>query len=393
MHVGVPHSRGYGFMGKWTGYRKVLLCSAFLGVMTLGTVAQAQVLANFDNNVVVDLSVLDDRGVSTASPSGMNPYVSTKMPPAEMPRSQFYGLPQGVQPRAAVTLIEPKVPAQGTPPKSRLLVQAPDLTAKPVLKMPAAPTSKITLKKPVAAPQTPVTTVAVAETAPKPMVKVTPKAEVVKPAPVKEPVPAQEVAKAPLPSQVVETAPKEIAKVEKKVEAAKPAEPKVIVEKPKVAEAPKVEPKPQPAPETVMAEAPPPPPSTTIEPKEVTSAISAENDKQTSTASLPAQNEAAIRVVFQSGRSKLPSSVETDLKKMAEDLRSHPDDRVQLQAYAGGEDLSASKARRLSLSRALAVRSYLIDQGVQSTRIDVRALGNKTTEEPFDRVDVEITPR
>ncbi|WP_417840764.1 OmpA family protein [Terasakiella sp.] len=374
-------------MGKWTGYRKVLLCSAFLSAMTLGAVAQAQVLANFDNNVVVDLSVLDDRGVRAPSPSGVNPYVSTKMPPAKMPRSQFYGLPQGVQSRAAVTLIEPKVPAQGTPPKSRLLVQAPDLGEKPMLKMPAAPASKITLKKPVAAPKAPVARVAVAETAPKPMVKVTPKPEVV------EAAPAKEVAKAPLPSQVVETAPQEIAKVEKKVESAKPAEPKSIVEKPKVAEAPKVEQKPQPAPETVMAEAPPPPPSTTIEPKDVTSAISAESEKKTSTASLPTQSEAAIRVVFQSGRSKLPSSIEADLKKMAEDLRSHPDDRVQLQAYAGGEDLSASKARRLSLSRALAVRSYLIDQGVQSTRIDVRALGNKTTEEPFDRVDVEITPR
>ncbi|WP_419799172.1 MAG: OmpA family protein [Terasakiella sp.] len=374
-------------MGKWTGYRKVLLCSAFLGVMTLGTVAQAQVLANFDNNVMVDLSVLDDRGVRAASPSGVNPYVSTKMPPAQMPRSQFYGLPQGVQSRASVSLIEPNVPAEGMPPKSRLLVQAPDLGEKPMLKMPDASTSKITLKKPIAAPKVPVTRVAVAETAPKPMAKVVTKPEVV------EPVAAKEVVEVKLPTQVVEPVSKEIAQAETNVETVKVAEPKPIVEKTKVAEAPKVEPKPQPAPETVMAEAPPPPPSTAIEPKEVTSAISTESENKTTTASLPTQSEAAIRVVFQSGRSKLPSSVETDLKKMAEDLRSHPDDRVQLQAYAGGEDLSASKARRLSLSRALAVRSYLIDQGVQSTRIDVRALGNKTTEEPFDRVDVEITPR
>jgi outer membrane protein OmpA-like peptidoglycan-associated protein len=47
----------------------------------------------------------------------------------------------------------------------------------------------------------------------------------------------------------------------------------------------------------------------------------------------------------------------------------------------------------MSLSRALAIRSFLIENGVRSTRIDVRALGNKTTEEPFNRVDLKVTER
>jgi len=55
-------------------------------------------------------------------------------------------------------------------------------------------------------------------------------------------------------------------------------------------------------------------------------------------------------------------------------------------AYASGDD--ASKARRLSLSRALAVRSFLKDQGVPSGRIEVRALGNKVPEGAPDRVDL-----
>ncbi len=62
-------------------------------------------------------------------------------------------------------------------------------------------------------------------------------------------------------------------------------------------------------------------------------------------------------------------------------------------AYAGGDNDNASQARRLSLSRALAVRSYLIEQGVRSTRIDVRALGNKTDVEPADRVDLILSKR
>jgi hypothetical protein len=45
------------------------------------------------------------------------------------------------------------------------------------------------------------------------------------------------------------------------------------------------------------------------------------------------------------------------------------------------------------LSRALSVRAFLIKNGVRSTRIDVRALGNKATDEPLNRVDVMVVAR
>ena len=63
---------------------------------------------------------------------------------------------------------------------------------------------------------------------------------------------------------------------------------------------------------------------------------------------------------------------------------------MQLQAYAGEPNLSASRARRLSLSRALSARSYLIKRGIRSTRIDVRALGNKTSTGEPNRVDLKL---
>ncbi len=118
----------------------------------------------------------------------------------------------------------------------------------------------------------------------------------------------------------------------------------------------------------------------------------AKNKVATETSALPTVSEATVRVTFKSGQSQLPPSSKESLKMLAQELLARPGDRVQLLAYAGGENVSSSKARRLSLSRALAVRSYLRDLDVQSTRIDVRALGNKTNEEPFDRVDVQITP-
>jgi outer membrane protein OmpA-like peptidoglycan-associated protein len=101
----------------------------------------------------------------------------------------------------------------------------------------------------------------------------------------------------------------------------------------------------------------------------------------------------ALQVVFGESASKLPNAAKPNLKTLADRLTKQPNLRLQLLAYAGGSSLPSSKARRLSLSRALAVRSFLIENGVRSTRIDVRALGNKTTEEPLHRVDMNVAER
>lgn len=64
--------------------------------------------------------------------------------------------------------------------------------------------------------------------------------------------------------------------------------------------------------------------------------------------------------------------------------------RVELDAYGGAPGDKSSDARRLSLRRALAVRQLLIDDGVPSTRIDVRAMGGADDKGPSDRVDVFV---
>jgi outer membrane protein OmpA-like peptidoglycan-associated protein len=62
--------------------------------------------------------------------------------------------------------------------------------------------------------------------------------------------------------------------------------------------------------------------------------------------------------------------------------------RVQVIAYGGAKGDKSSDARRLSLKRALIIRQLLIDGGVPSGRIDVRAMGGTTDNEPTDRVDI-----
>jgi outer membrane protein OmpA-like peptidoglycan-associated protein len=115
-------------------------------------------------------------------------------------------------------------------------------------------------------------------------------------------------------------------------------------------------------------------------------------------ASLPSASQTlsdgdSLRIVFDADSSKLPKSARDSLLDMSSKMSGSETLRLQLLAYAGTADTSASAARRLSLSRALAVRSFLIENGVRSTRIDVRALGNKSSDAVSERVDITVIER
>lgn len=97
--------------------------------------------------------------------------------------------------------------------------------------------------------------------------------------------------------------------------------------------------------------------------------------------------------MFSAGDATLESPAEHTLDNVARQMKKDDALRLQLLAYAGGGSQTESQARRLSLSRALKVRSYLLEKGIRSTRIDVRALGNKTEDGPPDRVDLIVTSR
>jgi outer membrane protein OmpA-like peptidoglycan-associated protein len=64
--------------------------------------------------------------------------------------------------------------------------------------------------------------------------------------------------------------------------------------------------------------------------------------------------------------------------------------RIQLEAFGGNRGDKGSDARRLSLKRALSIRQVLIDNGVPSNVIDVRAMGGAEDSGPADRVDVYV---
>jgi len=102
---------------------------------------------------------------------------------------------------------------------------------------------------------------------------------------------------------------------------------------------------------------------------------------------LPDPAPAILRVMFNPDAVAIGNSARRELDAIGESLRYDPR-RIELKAYGGTPGDKQSDARRLSLKRGLAVRAYLIGLGIDSRRIDVRALGGVTDTGASDRVDV-----
>ncbi len=99
---------------------------------------------------------------------------------------------------------------------------------------------------------------------------------------------------------------------------------------------------------------------------------------------------AGLRLTFAPGQSDLsPDSMES-IKQLAAAAPANDSVSFNVMAYAPGNADDPSTARRVSLSRAMAVRSALIGDGVSSVRIYVRALGEQYGSGPPDRVDVNV---
>lgn len=101
----------------------------------------------------------------------------------------------------------------------------------------------------------------------------------------------------------------------------------------------------------------------------------------------------SYRLAFAPEMSKLDAAAIGQLDEIAAGAKTDRALRLKLLAYAGAAGQTASQSRRLSLSRALAVRSYLIDKGVRSVQFEVHARGRKLEGGPPDRVDLIVTKR
>ena len=428
MAVGAHRQRGRSFRPatprarevKRGGRRAALLGSICAGVLLVAfaTSAAAQqtviigggvpVIGGGGSGVVINNEVLDSLGPAPHAPA--LPYQAPAALPAmsSVPgiayRQPNTGLlmvtrpgtllfPPPVFPKSKMTVRTPAAPGLAQAPRkaaaapklqSRLLVPPAPKAAEPAVKAPPAPAPKMApapvapvTQKPVAAPEPPPKVAELPPPAPPP------KAAEPKPA---KPEPEPQVAATPAPSQpMVAPPPSPLIRELKKKPAPVPAP------SPDATREAKVEPEPPPKPEPPASPAPP----ATVEaepepPPAPAKSLTEKPAAKPQTAALPPAGALVeqVSVLFQEGSAVLNAAAKGQLKSVATFLEANATVRVQLLAYAKATAESPSRARRLSLSRALAVRAFLIEQGVRSTRMDVRALGDKVPDGPVDRVDV-----
>lgn len=99
-----------------------------------------------------------------------------------------------------------------------------------------------------------------------------------------------------------------------------------------------------------------------------------------------------VRIPFPSKESKIDNAIKAAMNAhILPSLQSDSVRRIQLQSYASQKQgRSTLNARRISLSRALSARQYLIAMGIEAKRIDIMPLGDKTDENQEDRIDFLI---
>lgn len=98
--------------------------------------------------------------------------------------------------------------------------------------------------------------------------------------------------------------------------------------------------------------------------------------------------EAGSRISFGDASADLNATTMQALQAFAAEVKADPEARAQIDAYSNGTSDDPSTPRRMSLARGLAARAVLINGGVPSTRIYVRAIGQPHDGGPANRIDV-----
>ena len=103
----------------------------------------------------------------------------------------------------------------------------------------------------------------------------------------------------------------------------------------------------------------------------------------------PSSTPVLYTVLFAAGEDVITEADLVPLDALARKLEKEKETRISVLGSAPlPEGMQESETRKLSLKRAIAVRQLLIKEGIDSTRINVRALGSDTQEVVKDRVDI-----
>lgn len=356
---------------------RVLAFSALLGVGALPASAQVVIGGSGSPNVEVNWSVLDRLGrqPTLADMLKSDVPVSDSRAALNQPKSkavEYRPYKAGAQPYAKPGKASKPVKAAAAKPKKSSVVPASAKTQHMADLVQSSRSPAPAEVKPVEVPR------AAAQPPVPPKAPVAAMPEIAKPAAPAPIGPQVALPETPKAAPVSASAPVQLAKEDVRPPAdldAAPATPAATAQPaplpPTALTPPPVVAKPEPAPQVVSL---PPTPA----PAPVAAAKGGDS----------------LSVAFAGESARLPDASHADLDRLVKRMQKDDSLGLQLLAYAEGDEANASKARRLSLSRALEVRKYLMEQGMRSTRIEVRALGNKLEGRgPADRVDAILVSR
>jgi len=275
-------------------------------------------------------------------------------------------------------------------PGRRIILRRPGTRPQRVkLRKPRRQPAQRSTRRTVAAPPPP----AVVMPAAKPRVK--PKKKLSAPAEAKPTRERRRTAKVVVPPQIkTKPKPKPKSRATAKLKAP-PLAPPTVMKKPKpTAAPPRAAIPPTPAPPKAVRKAIPEPPKAVAKTAPVEAKAKSPAKQVASIPRLgPIASGSKRRILFAPGSARLEADGQAILGPISAALTKNPRLRVELKAYARGNAETFSQARRLSLSRALAIRSNLIKRGIKATRIDVRALGSKVADGVPNRVDLLVFTR
>ncbi len=96
-----------------------------------------------------------------------------------------------------------------------------------------------------------------------------------------------------------------------------------------------------------------------------------------------------LNLIFQKSQATLaPEQINTLNILIIPALKKGKNTRLLLEAFASPQNKSLNGDRRLALTRAMAIRTHITEQGISPNRLDVRSLGAQTNVQPMDRVEI-----
>jgi hypothetical protein len=103
-----------------------------------------------------------------------------------------------------------------------------------------------------------------------------------------------------------------------------------------------------------------------------------------------AQTTQEVLYIIDPGSSQISPAAENKLQNIALTLKANKAARLEVRIFSPSKPRAESAARRLSLARFLAIRDFLVKNGVEDNRIDGRSLISAPDEVNADRVELYI---